>query len=135
MIYAAVKDAVEQVEALADKCFPAGVCIDDVAMPCAVYSFGKRKAIRDLSGQVHHYTDEAIVDVLAEDYDTVHQLAWEVERALSDLAQQPDGAGAYIFGVDCDTPENDGADLSLGLMRRSVQATLQWCPLEDDAGG
>ena len=125
MIYAAVKDAVEQVGALADKCFPAGVCIDDVAMPCAVYSFGKRKAIRDLSGQ----------DVLAEDYDTVHQLAWEVECALSDLAQQPDGAGAYIFGVDCGTPENDGADFSLGLMRRSVQATLQWCPLEDDAGG
>lgn len=132
MIYETIKAAVEEVPDLAGKCFPAGVCIDEVAPPFACYIFGKRTPARDLAGRVHHYTDEVTVDLLAEDYDRVHDLSLAVEEVLFGLANGPDGAGAWIFGVDCDAPESDGADLSLGLMRRSLRCTLQWCPLEPD---
>ena len=131
MIYETVKTAVERVKLLEDRCFPPGVCVDDVPPPFAVYAFGKQSAETDLGGAVHHYTDEVTVDLLAADYDTIHALYRETEAALVGLAHRDNGAGEYIFGVACDSPEPDSADLDIGLWRRTLRAAIQWCPLED----
>lgn len=131
MIYEVVKAAIAGVPLLAEKVFPAGALIDEDTMPCAIYSFGRRAAERDLSGMLHHYTDVVDVHLLGLSYDELHQLYCEVEEALLALANSPTGGGEYIFGVDVISPERDAADLDLDLMRRILRATIDWCPVPE----
>ncbi len=130
MIYEAIKGAVASVTALRGV-YPTGVCIDEEEFPIAVYTFGKQTAETDLSGEVHHYTDEVFIDLLSESYVQLHDLYRQVERALLALANGADGAGEYIFGVSCGSPEADAADLPIGLMRRTLQCSIQWCELTE----
>lgn len=131
MIYEVIKETVESVEELAQKVFPAGACIDEVDLPIAVYTFGEQDAAQDLSGAVHHYTDTADIDLLADTYDQVHALYRQVERKLRALANASDGKGEYIFGVVCTSPKADAADLDIGIMRRTLQVSVQWCDEEE----
>ena len=131
MIFEFVKNAVETVEALREKVFPAGTIIDEDGLPCAVYSLGPRTAECDLRGVVHHYNDVVDVDLLGSSYDELYSIAQEVTDAFRSKANQATEFGEYVFGVAVTVPERDAADLELGLMRRVLRVSIDWCELPD----
>ena len=129
MIYEIIKTTVESADPLTGKVYPAGTIIDDDKLPCAVYSLGPRTSERDLSGAVHHYNDVVDVDLLGCSYDELHQIYCDVEDSFRGLANAATGSGEYIFGVEVTAPERDAADLELGLMRRVLRVSIDWCPV------
>lgn len=129
MIYEVIKAAIETVEPLTGKVFPTSVVVDEEEPPFAVYTFGEQTAVTDLSGAVHHYVDEVLIDFWAATYDQVWELYRAAEHALRAMADREDGCGECIFGVECGSPNNDAADLDLGLNFRRMTVSVQWCDL------
>lgn len=128
MIYNFLKGRLESVDALGGNVFPTGACIDDVEGAFAVYTFKEQTSVKDLSGEVHHYRDVILVDFLGKVYDDLHEIYCQVQEAL-DVNNYDTGNGEYIFSVDCISPEPDSHDLETGLLRRSMQVTILWCPI------
>ena len=137
MIYEFLRDRLEAMEGLTGGVYPPGVCIDDVATPCAIYFFESSSAERDLSGEVHHYTDSIRVDFVGAHYDEIFSLWIQAHRELQAVSNLDTGHGEFIFSVSCAATEADGADLETDLMRKSLMVTILWCdsPEEPEAAG
>lgn len=127
MIFEFLRKRLEDIPDLSDKIFPTGATIDDLDGPMVVYSFKKRTPIKDLSGEVHHYTEEIVLDFLGQDYDQLHELYCEAEETLS-VSNLYTGTGEYIFDSTAISPEPDTHDLDTGLIRRTMQLNVNWCP-------
>lgn len=128
MIYEFVKDRLRTVEGLHANVYPTGVCIDDIAGAFAVYTLKKRTPVKDLSGEVHHYVEEIVVDFLGALYDELHELYCDAEEAL-DVANLETGSGEYIFSIGCESQEPDAFEPNEELLRRSMLVTIIWCQI------
>lgn len=127
MIFEFLRMRLEGISALSGKIFPTGATIDEMDGPMVVYSFAKRIPTKDLSGEIHHYTEEIILDFLGQDYDQLHELYCHAEEALS-VSNQDTGAGEYIFFSAAISPEPETHDPDTGLIRRTMQLNVIWCP-------
>lgn len=128
MIYQFIKDQLNSVPELADKVFPTGVCIDDVDGPFVVYTMKKRTPVKDLSGKIHHYIEEILVDFLGDLYDELHELYCNAEAALN-VSNLDTGNGEYIFSVSCESTDQDSFDPDTTLLRRAMLVSICWCPI------
>lgn len=129
MIYEFVKDRLQAVEGLQKNVFPTGACIDDVEGAFAVYTLKGRTPVRDLSGDLHHYVEEVMIDFLGELYDPLHELYCQAEESFC-LANVQTGHGEFVFSVTCASAEPDALDVNTALLRRSMLVTILWCPAE-----
>ena len=128
MIYQFLRGRLESVQALEGKVYPTTVCIDDIEGPFAVYTYKSRTAVCDLSGDVHHYNEEILLDFLGASYDDLHELYRQAESALA-VSNFDTGNGEYIVSVTCSSPERDNVNLENGLLRRTMMVTIRWCPV------
>lgn len=128
MIFEFLRKQLETIPDLVGKVLPTGATIDDLDGPMVVYSFSKRIPTKDLSGEVHHYTEEIMLDFLGQDYDLLHELYYLAEEALS-VSNLDTGAGEYIFSTTALSPEPETHDLETGLIRRTMQLNVIWCPI------
>lgn len=133
MIYNFVVDRLEQVDGMKDRIFPVGVNIDDIYTAdndffFSVYNFQRRTPEYDLEGDLHHYTEEIVVDFIGRLYDKLHEAYAAVENAfcVGDISTD---TGEYIFSVRCSSPQPDAFDPEYGLLRRTMLVTIQWCPV------
>lgn len=129
MIHEFVKDRLQAVAGLQGNVFPVGPCVDDIEGAFAVYTMKKRTPIKDLSGEVHHYSEEVVLDFLSELYDEVQEIYCMAEASL-DLSNLDTGHGEYVFSVNCESAEPEGLDINTSLLRRSMLVTINWCPKE-----
>lgn len=136
MIYDYVADKLKAVPQIGENVFPVGVNIDDIYttdldFSFTVYTFVRRTPEVDLEGDIHHYTEEVLVDFIGHLYGNIHSMYEEVEKAfrVSDLDT---GTGEYIYSVRCSSPQPDAFDPELGLLRRTLQLTIQWVPLPEE---
>lgn len=133
MIYDFIVDRLKQAEGLGENIFPVGVNIDDIYtadndFAFTVYTFNRRTPEYDLEGDLHHYTDEVIIDFIGRMYHTIHAMYDATEKAFT-VSDLDTGAGEYIFSSRCTSPEPDAFDADHGLLRRTMLVTIQWCRL------
>lgn len=133
MIYDFVTNRLKKVKEIGENVFPVGVNIDDiystdVSFSFTVYTFVRRTPDLDLEGDLHHYTEEVLVDFVGYLYQSIHAMYDAVEKAflVSNLDTE---TGEYIFSIRCASPQPDAFDPDLGLLRRTMQLTIQWVPV------
>lgn len=131
MIYEFMRAALEKLDGLEDKVFPPGVCVDDVDGPFVVYTFGSRRPVTDLSGEVHHYEETVTLEFLGPVYDKLHELYLQAEDALN-VSNYDTGCGEYIFGTSCSSSSPDGHYRDAALYSRTMQWNVYWCPIDFD---
>lgn len=128
MIYQYLTGQLNTVPALEGKAYPTTACIDDVEAPFVIYTYKDQTTVSDLSGDVHHYAENILLDFLGLDYDQLHELYRQAESALV-VSNYDTGNGEYIFSVNCLSPEPDGFNRETWLLRRTMQVTILWCPV------
>lgn len=133
MIYNFVINRLEKAGEPVRNIFPVGVNIDDIYtadndFAFTVYTFKKRTPEYDLEGELHHYTEEVLVDFIGRKYDSIHAMYDAAEKSFT-VSDLDTGAGEYIFSAVCSCPEPDAFDVEYGLLRRTMLVTIQWCPL------
>lgn len=132
MIYDYVVKKLEQAEGLGEYIFPVGVNIDDIYtaendFSFTVYTFKSRVPHYDLEGELHHYTEEVIVDFIGRLYSMIHAHYDAAEASFAGCNFVTD-SGEYIFFTKCLCPEPDAFDMEYGLLRRTMLVTIDWCP-------
>lgn len=128
MIYQFLKARLESVQTLAGAVYPTTVNIDDISGAFVVYTYKDRTPVKDLSGDVHHYVENLLLDFLGENYDELHELYHQAEAALT-VSNLDTGDGEYIFSVTCASTEPDKFSPETHLLRRTMQVTIRWCPV------
>lgn len=133
MIYDYVVDRLLQADGLGKNVFPVGVNIDDIYtadndFSFTVYTFKSRQPHYDLEGDLHHYTEEVIVDFVGRLYGKIHALYDAVETAFTECNVATD-TGEYICSAHCSSPEPDAFDVDYGLLRRTMLVTIDWYPI------
>ena len=128
MIYQFLLSRLETVPALVGAVYPTTVNIDDIEGSFAVYTYKDRTPVADLSGNVHHYVENILLDFLGESYDELHEIYHRAEAALA-VSNLDTGNGEYIFSASCASVEPDKFSLDTHLMRRTMQVTIRWCPV------
>ena len=133
MIYDFIANRLKTVEEIGENVFPVGVNIDDIYSADAnfsftVYTFVRRTPETDLEGELHHYTEEVMVDFIGFLYQDSHAMYDAVEKAFA-VSNLDTGTGEYIFSIRCASPQPDAFDPELGLLRRTMQLTIQWVPV------
>lgn len=128
MIFDFLRSRLESIPELSGKIFPIGATIDDLDGPMVVYSFSKRTPTKDLSGEVHHYAETIVLAFLGLDYDQIHALYCAAEESLS-VSNLDTGTGEYIFSANVLSPEPEACDPDTGLIRRTMQLNVIWCPI------
>ena len=127
MIYQFLKSRLESVPVLAGAVYPTTVNIDEIEGTFAVYAFKSRAPVADLSGDIHHYVENILLDFLGESYDELHELYYQAEAALT-VSNLDTGYGEYIFSASCANTEPDKFSPENHLLRRTMQVTIRWCP-------
>lgn len=133
MIYDFIVGCLKQADGLGENIFPVGVNIDDIYTADNDFSFVVYTCIRrtpeyDLEGELHHYTDEVLIDFIGRMYHSIHAMYDAAEKAFT-ISDLDTGAGEYIFSSRCSSPEPDAFDAEYGLLRRTMQVSIQWCPI------
>lgn len=133
MIYDFVVNRLEQADGLGENIFPVGVNIDDIYTAdndffFTVYTFKGRQPQYDLEGDLHHYTEEVIVDFIGRIYSTIHALYDAAEASFVGCDFDTD-TGEHICSVRCSSPEPDAFDVEYGLLRRTMLVTIDWFPV------
>lgn len=136
MIYNFVADTLKTVDEIGENVFPVGVNIDDIhSTNCdfsfTVYTFVRRTPETDLEGNLHHYTEEVLVDFVGYLYEGIHAMYDAVEKAFS-VSDFNTGTGEYIYSTRCVSPQPDAFDPELGLLRRTMQLSIQWVPVLEE---
>lgn len=133
MIYDFVANKLKEVKEIGENVFPVGVNIDDIYAPDSnffftVYTFARRTPELDLEEELHHYTEEVLIDFVGYLYQSIHAMYDAVEKAFS-VSNLETNTGEYIFSIRCASPQPDAFDPDLGLLRRTMQLTIQWVPV------
>ena len=133
MIYDFIANRLKTVEEIGENVFPVGVNIDDIYstdsdFSFTVYTFVRRTPEVDLEGEIHHYNEEVLVDFIGYLYQKIHAMYDAVEKAFT-VSNLDTGTGEYIFSIRCASPQPDAFDPELGLLRRTMQLTIQWVPV------
>lgn len=136
MIYDFIADGLKKVKEIGENVYPVGVNIDDIFsknndFSFTVYTFVRRTPEVDLEGELHHYTEEVLVDFIGYLYQNIHAMYDAVEKAFT-VSDFNTGTGEYIFSIRCASPQPDAFDPELGLLRRTMQMTIQWVPVSED---
>lgn len=136
MIYNFVADTLKSVDEIGENVFPVGVNIDDIYsanrdFSFTVYTFVRRTPEVDLEGEIHHYNEEVLVDFIGYLYQKIHAMYDAVERAFT-VSNLDTGTGEYIFSIHCASPQPDAFDPELGLLRRTMQLSIQWVPVLEE---
>lgn len=133
MIYNFVIDRLGSVEGLSETLYPTGVDISEIYTTdndffFSVYTFKSRTPEYDLGGDLHHYTEEILVDFVGRMYDKLHAAYDAVETAFR-VSNVCTDTGEYIFSVKCSSPQPDAFDIDCDLIRRTMLVTIDWCPV------
>jgi len=133
MIYDFIVERLKQTKELGEDIFPVGVNIDDIYtadndFAFTVYTCIRRTPEYDLEGNLHHYADEVVIDFIGRMYHTIHAMYDAAETSFT-VSNLDTGAGEYIFSSRCSSPEPDAFDAEYGLLRRTMQVSIQWCPI------
>lgn len=137
MIFDYVSNKLKTVTEVGENVFPVGVNIDDIYSPeldfsFTVYTFVRRTPDLDLEGNLHHYTDEVLIDFIGHLYGKIHAMYDTVEKTFN-VSDLDTGTGEYIYSIRCSSPQPDAYDPDLGLLRRTLQLTIQWVPVSEEA--
>lgn len=133
MIYDFVIARLKGSEGLGEHIFPVGVNIDDIYtadndFSFTVYTFNQRTPEYDLEGNLHHYTEEILIDFIGRRYDRIHAMYDAVEKSIF-VSNLDTASGEYVFSARCSSPEPDAFDADHGLLRRTMLVTILWCPM------
>jgi hypothetical protein len=136
MIYDFVSNKLKAVATVGENVFPVGVNIDDIystdqEFSFTVYTFTRRTPEVDLEGDLHHYKEEVLVDFIGYLYEKVHAMYDAVEKAFT-VSNLDTGTGEYVFSIRCSSPQPDAFDPELGLLRRTMQLSIQWVPVSEE---